>query len=31
MPQRRVISCDAPDAVAQVLAAVTDLLGPPAR
>jgi tRNA dimethylallyltransferase len=31
MPQRRVIACDAPDALAQVLAVVTDLLGPPER
>jgi tRNA dimethylallyltransferase len=31
MPQRRVIACDAPGVLAQVLAAVTDLLGPPAR
>jgi tRNA dimethylallyltransferase len=31
MPQRRVIACDAPDALAQVLGVVTDLLGPPAR
>jgi tRNA dimethylallyltransferase len=31
MPQRRVIACDAPDALAQVLVAVSDLLGPPER
>jgi tRNA dimethylallyltransferase len=31
MPQRRVIACDAPDALAQVLTTVTDLLGPPER
>lgn len=30
MPQRRVIACDAPDALAQVLHAVETLLGPPA-
>jgi len=30
MPQRRVIACDAPDALAQVLRAVETLLGPPA-
>jgi tRNA dimethylallyltransferase len=29
MPQRRVIACDAPDALAQVLTAATDLLGTP--
>lgn len=31
MPQRRVIACDAPDALDQVLSAVHSLLGPPAR
>jgi tRNA dimethylallyltransferase len=30
MPQRRVIACDAPDALTQVLRAVETLLGPPA-
>src|SRR5690606_12594571 len=30
MPQRRVIACDAPDALAQVLRAVEQLLGVPA-
>ena len=30
MPQRRVIACDAPDALAQVLRAVQDILGPAA-
>lgn len=30
MPQRRVIACDAPDALAQVLRTVETLLGPPA-
>ena len=29
MPQRRVIACDAPDALAQVLRAVEERLGPP--
>lgn len=29
MPQRRVIACDAPDALAQVLQAVEERLGPP--
>ena len=31
MPQRRVIACDAPDALAQVLAAVSGLLSAPAQ
>jgi tRNA dimethylallyltransferase len=30
MPERRVIACDAPDALAQVVQCVQDLLGPPA-
>lgn len=29
MPQRRVVACDAPDALAQVLRAVEERLGPP--
>ena len=29
MPQRRVVPCDAPDALARVLQSVQDLLGPP--
>lgn len=29
MPERRVVACDAPDALSQVLAIATDWLGPP--
>lgn len=31
MPERRVIACDAPDAMAQVVQCVQDLLGPPSH